>query len=67
VEWAYVPANRTTGRPCDRGAAARSAASGVDDVAREFDDYRKKNDELVRRLDSALDKLNERVERLEGR
>jgi len=42
------------------------AANGVDEVAKEFDDYRTKNDELVRRLESALDKLNERVERLEG-
>jgi hypothetical protein len=43
------------------------AANGVDEVAREFDDYRAQNDELVKRLGSALDKLNERVERLEGR
>jgi hypothetical protein len=43
------------------------AANGVDEVAKDFDDYRVKNDELVKRLGSALDKLNERVERLEGR
>lgn len=43
------------------------AANGVDEVAKEFDDYRTKNDELVKRLDTALGKLNERVERLEGR
>jgi hypothetical protein len=43
------------------------AANGVDEVAREFDAYRAKNDELVKRLGGALDKLNERVERLEGR
>ena len=55
------------GGPAIEAPPLDQAASGVDEVAKEFDDYRVKNDELVKRLGSALDKLNERVERLEGR